>query len=106
MALLCWESIPFVWDTNYCQRPSMDVLNRKTLTVFNQHALDGILKGCASVKWPVTTDIGATLNDKGEMINDKTVYDLSGCRIDSSLFSLHSSFKNGLYIMDGKKYIK
>ena len=46
--------VPFVWDTNACQRPSMDVLNRKTLTVFNPHALNGIIDGCASVAWPYT----------------------------------------------------
>jgi hypothetical protein len=33
------------------------------------------------------------------------IYDLSGRKIDSSLFTLHSSLKRGLYIKDGKKII-
>jgi hypothetical protein len=31
------------------------------------------------------------------------VYDLSGRKIDSSLFTLHSSLKKGLYVVDRKK---
>jgi hypothetical protein len=35
-----------------------------------------------------------------------TVYDLSGRRIDSSLFTLHSSLKRGIYIVNGKKILR
>ena len=34
---------------------------------------------------------------------DGAIYDLSGRKIDSSLFTLHSSLKRGLYIQNGKK---
>ena len=89
--------VPFVWDTNNCQRPSMDILNRKTLTVFNHIALNGIIEGCASVKWPVTTDIEAIHN--AECTMHDSVYDLQG-RLLTSIPD------RGLFIMNGKKYIR
>jgi len=46
-----------------------------------------------------TTGIGATLNDRGEMINDKPIYDLQGRRM------ANSQLKKGLYIVNGKKHI-
>ena len=45
------------------------------------------------------TGIGATLNDKGQMINDKW-YDLSGRRLDGQ------PNRKGLYVKDGKKQVK
>ena len=75
----------------------MDVLNRKTLTVFNQLALDGIIQGCASVKWPVTTGIPAI--QQSSFTNDHAVYDLQG-RL------LAKVPHRGLFITNGKKYIK
>jgi len=89
--------VPFVWDTNACQRPSMDVLNRKTLSVFNQLALDGIMQGCESVKWPYATGIPA-IHQSG-FTNDHAVYDLQG-RL------LAKAPQRGLFITNGKKYIK
>ena len=45
-----------------------------------------------------TTGISdATLNDKGQMINDKVVYDLQGRRV--------SELKKGLYIIGGRKVV-
>ena len=44
-----------------------------------------------------TTGISAALNDKGQMINDKFVYNLQGQRVNQPT--------KGLYIMNGKKYI-
>jgi hypothetical protein len=87
--------VPFVWDTNYCQRPSMDVLNRKTLTVFNQLALDGIINGCASVNWPYT---GISSEVRAPFATDVT-YDLQGRPVNNT------SVK-GVYILNGKKYIR
>jgi len=45
---------------------------------------------------------------KNEKITDKNegIYDLSGRKIDSSLFTLHSSLKKGVYIKNGKKEIR
>ena len=44
-----------------------------------------------------TTGISATLNDKGQMINDKFVYNLQGQRVNAPT--------KGLYIVNGKKVI-
>ena len=89
--------VPFVWDTNNCQRPSMDVLNRKTLTVFNQQALDGILQGCASVKWPVTTSLNDVQCSTAHV--QRPIYDLQG-RL------LAKTPDHGIFITNGKKYIR
>ena len=40
---------------------------------------------------------------KNEELNDGAIYDLSGRKIDSSLFTLHSSLKKGIYIQGGRK---
>ena len=87
--------VPFVWDTNYCQRPSMDVLNRKTLTVFNQLALDGIINGCTSVNWPYT-GISYVVRDT---FDTDVPYDLQGR-------PLNNNSVKGVYILNGKKYIR
>jgi len=53
------------------------------------------------------TGIGG-VNDNLNLNVNKGVYDLSGRRIsteDSSLFTLHSSLKRGIYIKDGKKIV-
>ena len=89
--------VPFVWDTNACQRPSMDVLNRKTLSVFNQNAFDGIMDGSASVNWPVTSAIKSI--DDEQCIIDNTIYDLQGRQLPKVP-------DRGIYIMNGKKYIR
>ena len=45
---------------------------------------------------------------KNEKITDKNegIYDLSGRKIDSSLFTLHSSLNKGVYIKNGEKEIR
>ena len=97
--------VPFVWDTNACKRPSMDVLNRKTLAVFNQLALDGIIKGCANMKWPFTTGIEEMENGKWRMGND-AVYDLLGRKIANEKWIMENGkLPHGLYIVNGKKVV-
>ena len=49
------------------------------------------------------TGISVTLNDEGEMINDK-VYDLQGRQLSNSKWS-NSQIKKGLYISNGKKVV-
>ena len=44
-------------------------------------------------------------NSKFKIQNEDEVYDLSGRKIDSSLFTLHSSLRKGIYIINGKKYM-
>ena len=89
--------VPFVWDTNACHRPSMDVLNRKTLTVFNQKALNGIINGCASVKWPDATAVEDLCADAP--ITPNRIYDLQGRLLTKAPTC-------GLFIMNGKKLIR
>ena len=89
--------VPFVWDTNACHRPSMDVLNRKTLTVFNQKALDGIINGCASVKRPDVTAME-------KLCADAPITSNSICDLQDRL--LTKAPARGLFIMNGKKHIR
>ena len=50
--------------------------------------------------------ISATLNDQGETI-DEPFFDLQGRRMDSSIFNSQSSIqKKGVYINNGKKYVR
>ena len=48
--------IPFVWGTNYCNqngtKGGYTVLNRATLKVFNEPAMQGITEGSAAAQWP------------------------------------------------------
>ena len=89
--------VPFVWDTNACQKPSMDIINRKTLTVFNQKALDGIIEGCSEVQWPyVTSFTSPTVPSPFP----SGTYDFSGRCIAEG-----HSLKKGIYIQNGRKII-
>ena len=44
--------VPFAWDINSCSLPSMSILNRSTLSVWNTPAMEGITEGVSSAKWP------------------------------------------------------
>ena len=50
---------------------------------------------CNSIRVTDATGVGATLNDKGQMRNDKDIYDLQGRRVTKPT--------KGLYIVNGKK---
>jgi hypothetical protein len=89
--------VPFVWDTNACQRPSMDILNRKTLTVFNEQALKGIMDGCAAVKWPYATTVESLLTHQPSPLTPR-IYDMEGHRLSQVP-------AKGLYIVNGRKVI-
>ena len=54
------------------------------------------------------TGIGAIQNSKFKIQNEEgaIIYDLSGRKINSSFFTLHSSFKKGIYIENGKKKLE
>ena len=89
--------VPFVWDTNACQKPSMDIINRKTLTVFNQKALDDIIEGCSEVQWPyVTSFTSPTVPSPFP----SGTYDLAGRCIAEG-----HSLKKSIYIKNGRKII-
>ena len=86
--------VPFVWDTNGCRQPSMDVINRKNLTVFDKYALEGIMEGCASVQWPYTNDINNVIDDRAA---SSRCYTLTGIALDREP-------EKGLYIKDGRVF--
>lgn len=64
--------VPFVWDTNGLGTNSMDVLNRKNLSIFNSHAILGIFEGVAEAKWPASMSSIEVIN------NDSSIFD-AGC---------------------------
>ena len=88
-------------------------------------AIVGALRACLIVCWddPYTQGPTKSITEKMEIIlkdnpngiesltpnpslrEGGAIYDLSGRKIDSSLFTLHSSLKRGLYIQNGKKII-
>lgn len=96
--------VPFVWDTNHCQRPSMDILNRKTLTVFNKQALNGILDGCAAVRWPYATGIEEVNEDSSPRTS--YIYDLSGHLLSQVPVRGFYIVRSAGVDMSTKKYIK
>ena len=44
--------IPFVWDINYCSRPTMTVIMRSNCSVYCSYAMEGITEGIAAGTWP------------------------------------------------------
>jgi len=66
-----------------------------------------LTKGLRMVIEDDATSLSEELRVKSEEFA-AAVYDLSGRRVheDSSLFTLHSSLKKGLYIINGKKVLK
>ena len=59
---------------------------------------------CTNPETDITLGIDATLNDKGEMINEKC-FDLQGRQLSDSKWS-NSPIQKGVYIKDGRKYVK
>lgn len=64
--------VPMMWDTNYCNRPSMTILDRKNLSVYNPLMMDAITQAL--------TELG--LNDlpciEQISVSDTPVFDLQG----------------------------
>ncbi|MBR6187383.1 MAG: DUF4886 domain-containing protein [Prevotella sp.] len=59
---------------------------------------------CTNPETGIVVGIDATLNDKGEMINEKC-FDLQGRKIENSK-SVNSKYRKGVYIKDGRKYVR
>ena len=72
-----------------------------------QELIDLIIYNCLETSSVVQDAIGEVKNER--MKSEKSqeeVYDLSGRKLNSSFFTLHSSHvKNGLYIIDGQKKV-
>ena len=85
--------IPVIWDTNYRGMPSMTIINRKNLSIYNQFMLDGIHEAMEAVGLPVSAMQSVWLDVLKE---DDKRYDLQG--------RLTSSVSKGIYIQNGKKF--
>jgi len=44
--------IPYAWDTNYAGYPSMTIIDRANLSIFNSYMMDGITAGVKAASWP------------------------------------------------------
>jgi hypothetical protein len=85
--------IPVIWDTNYRGAPSMTVINRKDLSVYNPSMMDGIKAGVKAA----STGISSITLDK---FSSNTIFDLHGRKMDNA------QLQNGVYIQNGRKWIK
>ena len=85
--------IPVIWDTNYRGMPSMTIINRKDLSIYNQYMLDGIHEAMEAVGLPVSAMQSVGMN---VLKKDEKCYDLQG--------RLTSSLSRGIYIQNGKKF--
>ncbi len=84
--------VPVIWDTNYRGRPSMTIINRKDLSIFNTYMMTAIKEAVEAVGG---TDVQAVRTV--DFQND-TVYDLQGRKHDTAQNA------GGLYIQNGKKW--
>ena len=91
--------VPMVWDINYTNRQgtkgTMTIIDRKQLSVFNQHAIDGIAEGVAAATWggPATSVQRVPFRPAPER-----AYSLSGQRVGAGF--------RGLVVSGGRKYIQ
>lgn len=102
MNQLCMERgiVPMVWDTNYTSGTNtMTVIDRKNLTIFNPHVMDGIYEAMKALGIS-TTSISSIKNYRIDM--DNRIYDLYGRQVAESKTA---SLPKGVYLQKGKKYI-
>ena len=90
--------IPVVWDTNYRGMPSMTIINRNNLSIFNQYMLDGIHEAMKAVGIPVTGIQNVQIRKPA----NKAIYNLQGQYVGNTLLS---SLSSGIYIQNGTKYV-
>lgn len=93
--------VPVIWDTNYRGRPSMTIINRKNLSIFNQFMLDGIHEAMKAAGIPITAVSSVKSDTTDDVIR---IYDLSG-RLVANSQSAITRLPNGVYIHNGKKQI-
>jgi len=86
--------VPMVWDTNYTGRPSMTIVDRKNLSVYNTFMMEGISEGITSAINEITIDSPFT---NGVSSTDKA-FDLLGRPVNATL--------PGIRIQNGRKYFQ
>ena len=83
--------IPVIWDTNYRGKPSMTIINRKDLSIYNSYMMEGIREALeATAIQTITTQT---------VSSDDSIYDLQGRRVETA------QIPKGIYIQNGKKWI-
>ena len=83
--------IPVIWDTNYRGKPSMTIINRKDLSIYNNYMMEGIREALeATAIQTITTQT---------VSSDDSIYDLQGRRVETA------QIPKGIYIQNGKKWI-
>lgn len=82
--------VPMMWDTNYCGQPSMTIINRGNLSIYNHFMLDGIKEGFATDINPVHANATRTSGK----------YDISGRRINDN------TTVKGIVIENGRKMVR
>ena len=79
-----------MWDTNYCNRPSMTIIDRENLKIYNSLMMDAINQAreeCLSIEQP-SADVSS---------RQGRAYDLMGHPVNPA------QKLQGLYIVNGKK---
>lgn len=67
--------VPMMWDTNYCNRPSMTIIDRKNLKIYNDLMMDGINQAASEV----ADDLPAIATNQE---SPAVIFDLQGHRLD------------------------
>ena len=93
--------VPVVWDTNYRGMPSMTIINRKDLTIYNSYMMDGIHEAMEAVGIPVSS---VSVLDDDKTGCEGKVYDLSGKLVADHLMAAKGLSK-GIYIQNGHKRV-
>ena len=85
--------VPVIWDTNYRGRPSMTIINRKDLTIYNSLMMDGIKEAIEAVNTGIKNITSPIMQ------SDDSIYNLQGQKIGDTHLA------KGVYIQHGKKWI-
>ena len=86
---------PMVWCTNYANRPSMTIINRSNLSIYNQYAMDGIKEALSSSRI-VCPENTAPPSPMARNV----VFDLQGRVVSDDIN--HIGRTSGIYIYNGK----
>ena len=91
--------VPVVWDTNYRGMPSMTIIDRKNLSIYNQYMLDGIHEAMKAVGITGIEEVRSQEpKANGQQLTaNSQIYDLQGRRLTShpSPHTPHPYIQNG-----------
>lgn len=84
--------VPMMWDTNYCHQPSMTIIDRANLRIYNPYMMDGIQQAVSEVPSRVPAVQAVQAPPAGS-------YDLQGRPVDAT------QAHRGIYVHDGHKVL-